>query len=117
MGPRELFKLGSLNSIKHLIFIIFNYQLHFRPWQGRDDRRAAIPLVLKKHASFRRVAGLWIATKNTGDLRKIFCVRYQKIFYFVLITRRNQKFREDEIKFGASQIAAIAVSSFPSTIN
>ena len=70
MGPRELFKLGSINSIKHLIFIIFNYQLHFSPWQGRDDRSAAIPLVLKKYASLRRVAGLWIATKNTGDLRK-----------------------------------------------
>jgi len=57
-------------SIKHFIFIIFNYQLHFSPWQGRDDRRAAIPFVLKKHASLRRVAGNWIATKNTGDLRK-----------------------------------------------
>ena len=45
-APRELFKLGSINSIK------------------------AIPLVLIKQASLRRVAGLWIVTENTGDLRK-----------------------------------------------
>ena len=72
MGSRELFKsvVGNINSIKHIIFIMFNYQLHFSPWQGRDDRRAAIPFVLKKQASLRQVAGLWIATKNTGDLRK-----------------------------------------------
>ena len=69
MGPRELFKLCSINSIKHLIFIIFNYQLHFSPWQGRDDRRAAIPFVLMKQATLRRVA-LWIVTENTSDLRK-----------------------------------------------
>jgi hypothetical protein len=31
----------------------------------------------------------------------IFCVRYQQIFYFVLSSRRNQKSREGEIKFGA----------------
>ncbi len=50
--------------------------LHCRPRQGRDDRRTAIPFVLKKHASLRRVADLLIATKNTGDLRKrpiVFC--------------------------------------------
>ena len=31
----------------------------------------------------------------------IFCVRYQTILYFVLSSRRKQKSREGEIKFGA----------------
>jgi len=44
--------------------------LHCKPQQGRDDRRTAIPFVLKKHASLRRVADLRIVAKNMGDLRK-----------------------------------------------
>jgi hypothetical protein len=42
-----------------------------------------------------------------------FCVRYQKIFYFVLSSRRNRKSWEGEIKFGArctSHLTSISTS-------
>ena len=58
-------------SNKHLIFIIFNYQLLFSLWQGRYDRRAAIPFVLKKHASLCRVAGLRIAQAPRRIVRRV----------------------------------------------
>ena len=99
-------------SNKHLIFIIFYYQLLFSLWQGRDDRRAAIPLVLKKHASLRRVAGLWIATKNTGDLRKRPVVSCGVSHHVA----RTKPTRQRSIP-SVTQIAVIAISSFPSTIN
>jgi hypothetical protein len=66
-----------------------------------------------EQASIRQVAGLRIVTQNAGDLRKRLIVSRSVLHYVV----REKANRAAINPTPVTQIAVIAISSFPSTIN
>ena len=120
MGSRrELFKsnyfthvVGNINSIKHFIFIIFNY--HYILVAGKVEMIVArqYPLFLKnkRRSVVSQVSGSLLKTRVTCASAPSYRAACRTMW------RGTKPTRQRSIP-SVTQIAAIAVSSFPSTIN
>ena len=120
MGSRrELFKsnyfihvVGNINSIKHFIFIIFNY--HYILVAGKVEMIVArqYPLFLKnkRRSVVSQVSGSPLRTRVTCASAPSYRAAWRTMW-------RGTKPTWQRSIPPVTQIAVIAVSSFPSTIN